>query len=212
MSVPARRRQVAYGREHGLSARRACTLFSVARSALGYRGVKPAKDATAMERMRTLSAQYPRYGYRRIRILLARDGQAVSPGRAYRLWRLVGLQVPRQRGRKRGAASRPRPQAPTGPNQVWSYDFVFDRCANGQQVKCLTVTDERRRMAGLLCEPRRPSGCARVAGKRPILGKAASSRGCVEPGLAAGREPAVCEAAGGIRAARSCAPANTRPL
>ena len=40
------------------------------------------------------------------------------------------------------AAARPRPQAPTGPNQVWSYDFVFDRCANGQQLKCLTVTDE----------------------------------------------------------------------
>ena len=41
----------------------------------------------------------------------------------------------------RGAA-RPRPQAPSGPNQVWSYDFVFDHCANGQQLKCLTVTDE----------------------------------------------------------------------
>ena len=41
----------------------------------------------------------------------------------------------------RGAA-RPRPQAPCGPNQVWSYDFVFDHCANGQQLKCLTVTDE----------------------------------------------------------------------
>ena len=39
-------------------------------------------------------------------------------------------------------ASRPRPQAPTGANQVWAYDFVFDRCANGQQLKCLTVTDE----------------------------------------------------------------------
>ena len=142
MSVPARRRQVAYGREHGLLARRACTLFSVARSALGYRSVKPAKDTKAMERMRTLSAQYPRYGYRRIRIFLARDGQVMSPGRAYRLWRLGGLQVPRKRGRKRVAASRPRPQAPTGPNQVWSYDFVFDRCANGQQLKCLTVTDE----------------------------------------------------------------------
>ena len=79
---------------------------------------------------------------RRVRIFLARDGHPMSPGRAYRLWRLGGLQVPRKRGRKRVAASRPRPQAPTGPNQVWSYDFVFDRCANGQQLKCLTVTDE----------------------------------------------------------------------
>jgi putative transposase len=142
VSVPARRRQVAYGRERGLSARRACTLFSVARSALRYQGRKAAKDAAAVGRMRELSAQYPRYGYRRIRIFLGRDGHRMSVGRAYRLWRAAGLQVPRKRSRKRVAAARPRPQAPCGPNQVWSYDFVFDRCANGQQLKCLTVTDE----------------------------------------------------------------------
>src|SRR5260221_14233974 len=66
----------------------------------------------------------------------------MSPGRAYRLWRVAGLQLPRKRPKKRVAAARPRPQAPCGPNQVWSYDFVFDHCANGQQRKCLTVTDE----------------------------------------------------------------------
>jgi putative transposase len=92
--------------------------------------------------MRELSAQYPRYGYRRIRIFLGRDGYRMSPGRAYRLWRAASLQLPRKRPRKRVAAARPRPQAPCGPNQVWSYDFVFDHCANGQQLKCLTVTDE----------------------------------------------------------------------
>jgi putative transposase len=95
-----------------------------------------------MERMRELSAQYPRYGYRRIRIFLGRDGHCMSAGRSYRLWRAAGLQLPRKRPRKRAAAVRPRPQAPRGPNQVWSYDFVFDHCANGQQLKCLTVTDE----------------------------------------------------------------------
>ena len=142
MSVPARRQQVAYGRERGLSARRVCTLLSVARSALSYRGLKKAKDAPVIERMKQLSAQYPRYGYRRIRIFLGRDGYRMSPGRAHRLWRTAGLQVPRKRPRKRVAATRPRPEAPCGPNQVWSYDFVFDHCANGQQLKCLTVTDE----------------------------------------------------------------------
>jgi len=142
VSVPARRRQVAYGRERGLSARRACTLFSVARSALGYQRRKVAKDAPVIERMRELSAQYPRYGYRRIRIFLGRDGHRMSVGRAYRLWRAAALQLPRRRSRKRVAAARPRPQAPCGPNQVWSYDFVFDHCANGQKLKCLTVTDE----------------------------------------------------------------------
>jgi putative transposase len=133
---------VAYGRERGLSARRACTLFSVARSALCYQRRKLGQDAPVIEQMQALSAQYPRYGYRRIRIFLSRDGHRMSPGRAYRLWRAAGLQLPRRRPRKRVTAMRPRPKVPTGPNQVWSYDFVFDRCANGQQLKCLTVTDE----------------------------------------------------------------------
>jgi putative transposase len=114
----------------------------VARSALSYRSRKAVEDAKVIERMRGLSAQYPRYGYRRIKIFLGRDGHVMSPGRAWRLWRVGKLQVPRKRGRKRVASRRPRPLAPTAANQVWSYDFVFDRCANGQQLKCLTVTDE----------------------------------------------------------------------
>ncbi len=142
VSVPARREQVAYATVRGLSVRRACTLVRVGRSALGYRSKKAAKDAPVIARMKELSAQYPRYGYRRIRIFLSRDGHRMSPGRAPRLWRVAGLQLPRRRPRKRVAAVRPRPQAPSAANQVWSYDFVFDCCANGQQLKCLTVTDE----------------------------------------------------------------------
>jgi putative transposase len=142
VSVPARQHQVAYGRERGLSGRRACTLFSVTRSTLRYQGRKVVKDAAVIGRMKELSAQYPRYGYRRTRIFLGRDGYRMSPGRTYRLWRAAGLQLPRKRPRKRVAATRLRPQAPCGPNQVWSYDFLFDHCANGQQLKCLTVTDE----------------------------------------------------------------------
>jgi putative transposase len=114
----------------------------VARSALSYRSQKTVKDAPVIKHMKVLSRQYPRYGYRRIRVFMGRDGYGMSVGRAYRLWQAAGLQVPRKRPRKRVAAGRPRPQTPTGPNQVWSYDFVFDRCANDQQLKCLTVTDE----------------------------------------------------------------------
>jgi putative transposase len=66
----------------------------------------------------------------------------MSFGRAHRLWGQAKLQLPKKRGRKRIASGRPRPNAPNGPNQVWSYDFVFDWCANGQKLKCLTVTDE----------------------------------------------------------------------
>ena len=142
MSVRVRREAVAYATGRGLSQRRACTLLSVARSALAYQARKPAADAAALARMGELARRYPRYGYRRIRVFLGRDGHRMSAGRAYRLWRAAGLQVPRKRPRRRAATSRPRPQAPTGANQVWSYDFVFDHCANGQQLKCLTVTDE----------------------------------------------------------------------
>jgi putative transposase len=56
-----------------------------------------------------------------------------------------GLQVPKKRPRRRVATSRPRPFAPAAANSVWSYDFVFDACANGQQLKCLTVVDEYTR-------------------------------------------------------------------
>lgn len=69
----------------------------------------------------------------------------MSVDRAHRLWRSAGLQVPRRRPRRRVATGRPRPVPATGPNHVWAYDFEFDACANGQQLKCLTVIDEYTR-------------------------------------------------------------------
>jgi putative transposase len=92
--------------------------------------------------MRRLAAQYPRYGYRRIRIFLHREGHVMSPDRAHRLWRSAGLQLPRRRPRRRVAVSRPRPLPPSGMNHVWTYDFVFDTCASGHTLKCLTLVDE----------------------------------------------------------------------
>ncbi len=69
----------------------------------------------------------------------------MSADRAWRLWRLAGLQVPRKRPRRRVSVHRPRPQPATTARHVWAYDFVFDACANGQQLKCLTVIDEYTR-------------------------------------------------------------------
>jgi putative transposase len=66
----------------------------------------------------------------------------MSANRTHRLWRLHSLQVPRKRPRRRVSSTRPRPLPATGANHVWAYDFVFDACANGQQLKCLTVIDE----------------------------------------------------------------------
>jgi putative transposase len=142
VSASCRRRQVEYARKRGVSCRRACWLLSVARSTLRYRSRLVQRDAPVVGRMRELAAQYPRYGYRRIRIFLRREGHAMSPKRTHRLWRQAGLQVPRRRPRRRIATSRPRPLPATGPNQVWAYDFVHDWCANGQKLKCLTVVDE----------------------------------------------------------------------
>jgi putative transposase len=126
----------------GVSKRRACGLLGIGRSALSYRLRQPGKDGPAVDAMRRLSGQYPRYGYRRIRIFLAREGTAMSAGRAERLWRSAKLQLPRKRPRRRVPSSRTRPSAPVAINHVWAYDFVFDACANGQQVKCLTIVDE----------------------------------------------------------------------
>ena len=131
-----RRQQVAYTRSRGLSDRRACAVLSVARSTLGYQSRLAVRDAPALAAMRRLAAQYPRYGYRRIRILLRREGHVMSPDRAHRLWRHAGLQVPRRRPRRRVATGRPRPLPPTARNHVWAYDFVFDTCANRE---CLAI-------------------------------------------------------------------------
>lgn len=145
VSVPARRKQVAYAKMRGLSERRACTLLNVARSALRDESVQAKKDAPALASMAILSAQYPRFGYRRIHVFMERQGHQMSVGRAWRLWSQSGLQVPRKRPRRRVASNRPRPQAPSMANHVWAYDFVFDTTAAGQQLKCLTVVDEYTR-------------------------------------------------------------------
>jgi putative transposase len=145
VSAPARRQQVAYVHARGVSIRRACALMSVARSALRYASKLTVRDAPVLSAMRELAGQYPRYGYRRIQVFLARRGHVMSADRTHRLWRRAGLQVPRKRPRRRAVGGRPRPLAPTGANPLWAYDFVFDACANGQQLKCLTVIDEYTR-------------------------------------------------------------------
>jgi putative transposase len=92
-----RRQQVAYAEGRGLSRRRACALLSVARSTIGYVSRLIGRDADVVPPMRTLAAQYPRYGYRTIRIFLERQGHVLGTDRMYRLWRQEGLQVPKKR-------------------------------------------------------------------------------------------------------------------
>ena len=125
VSVQARREQALYAIERGLAQRRACTLLSVARSYLYYSHKMPTKDAPVIDAMKTLSGIYPRFGSRRIRIFLQREGFEIGKERCSRIWAKAGLQVPKKKRRKR-AGTMLRPLAPTKQNAVWSYDFVYD--------------------------------------------------------------------------------------
>jgi putative transposase len=145
VGAPARRQQVAFAQKRGLSQRRACALYSTSRSTLRYVSRLEARDEPLLAVMTRLAEEFPRFGYRRIQILMERQGYVMGPDKAFRLWNKAGLQVPRKRLRKRVAHSRPRPQLPSGANEVWAYDFVHDACANGQQIKCLTIIDEYTR-------------------------------------------------------------------
>jgi len=90
------------------------------------------KDRPIVSAMRNYSRLYPRFGSRRIRIFLARDGIRIGRDRSARIWAAAGLQVPAKKPRKRFRSHRPQPFAATAPNEVWAYDFVFDGCGIGQ--------------------------------------------------------------------------------
>jgi len=145
VSPAVRRQQVKSGRQTGLSQRRACQLLRVARSTLNYPSRQELKDQRLWEQIRPLAQRYPRYGYRRIWALLRRAGEPINHKRVHRLWKLQALSLSRKRKRPRRGPPSPRPLAPTRPNEVWAYDFVHDRCANGQPLKCLGLVDEYTR-------------------------------------------------------------------
>lgn len=140
--------QARYAVSHGICQRRACALIDVSHSGLYYTPSMPMKDEPAVQALRRLSGQYPRFGSRRICVFLGREGILAGKERCARLWREVSLRVPGKRKRRKTvASSRPRPCLPTGRNSVWcyGYNFVLDACANGQTLKCLTVVDEYTR-------------------------------------------------------------------
>lgn len=95
--------------------------------------------------IRALSASNPRFGYRFIAALLRREGIRINNKRVYRLWRLAGLGQKRKPAYRRRHGGKHRWMSAIAPNGVWAYDFVFDTCANGQKLKCLTVVDEYTR-------------------------------------------------------------------
>ena len=111
--------------ETAISQRRACRLVGLSRSVLSYRSPKQHSDAVLQGRLRELAAERKRFGYRRLHVLLRREGHVVNHKKVYRLYREADLAV-RRRKRRRGIAVARQPlELPVRPNQVWSLDFVM---------------------------------------------------------------------------------------
>jgi putative transposase len=142
VSAQARREQVDYAVSRGASVRRSCALLQVSRSSLGYQSKIAAKDAELLPVIREKAGKNAAYGYRFVWGLLKNVGTRVNVKRIHRIWKRYGFSQQRRRLSRKIRTGTPRPFTPTGPNQVWAYDFVHDRCANGQNLKCLTVIDE----------------------------------------------------------------------
>ncbi len=127
------------------SERRACGLVGISRSTCRYRG-SGRDDGPLTDRLRELAAQRRRFGYRRLHVLLRREGWVVNQKRVHRIYREAGLAV-RKRARKQVARVRCPAQTPTGPDQCWSLDFVSDALSWGRTIRMLTVEDTFTREA-----------------------------------------------------------------
>jgi len=129
-----------------LAERRACGLASLSRSTVRYRP-RRSGDQELRERLRELAGERRRFGYRRLHVLLRREGHEVNHKRVYRLYREEGLTVRKRRRKRVSRAERVPLQAPAGPNQVWTSDFVHDALFWGRKIRMLTVEDAFTREA-----------------------------------------------------------------
>ena len=124
-----------------VSQRRACAVLGSARSSVRYRSVRPKQEALR-RRIRDLAQVRVRYGYRRIHVLLRREGWPVNHKRVYRLYSEEGLVLKRRRPKRhRSATTRVERPAASVPNERWSMDFMSDTLADGRRLKVLTMLD-----------------------------------------------------------------------
>jgi len=130
---------------HDLSQRRACRLMEVDPKTVRRRERVDAPEVR--QRLRELAGERRRFGYRRLGILLARQGMAMNHKKLYRLYREEKLAVRRRRGRKRATGTRAPMALPQGPNQRWSLDFVADALSWGRRIRVLAVLDDFTREA-----------------------------------------------------------------
>ncbi len=124
-----------------VSQRRACQVIRADRSSMRYRSIR-SDDAALRARLRELAGVRRRFGYRRLLILLKREGKQVNHKKLRRLYHEERLQVRHRGGRKRALGTRAPLTLPQGPNQRWSLDFVSDTLTDSRRFRILAVVDD----------------------------------------------------------------------
>lgn len=143
------------------SQRRACSLVGLAPKVYRHRSRRP-DDGVLRTRLKELAAVRRRFGYRRLHLLLKREGLAVNHKKLYRIYREEKLVVRKRGGRKRALGCRAPMVLPGGRNERWSLDFVSDAVADGRRFRILAIVDDFTRECLALVADTSLSG-ARVA-------------------------------------------------
>jgi len=125
----------------GLSERRACSIVGADRKMVRYRSRRP-PERELRGRLRELANERRRFGYRRLFILLRREGEPSGINRIYRLYREEGLTVRKRRARRRAVGTRAPILVEAKPNSRWSLDFVHDQFACGRRFRVLNIVDD----------------------------------------------------------------------
>ncbi|WP_405053200.1 IS3 family transposase [Sphingomonas sp. SORGH_AS_0870] len=125
----------------GMSERRACAVVGADRTSMRYRSCR-ADDGDLRSRLCELAQQRRRFGYRRLHILLRRDGITINRKKTQRLYREEGLTVRRRKGRRRAVGARAPSPVLALPNQRWSLDFVHDQLVTGRRFRVLNIVDD----------------------------------------------------------------------
>jgi putative transposase len=146
VSTTARREAVEWLREtRSTSLRRACRVVGLSTATWRYRPRLSAANEKLLGQLHTHAAQRSRFGYRRLHVLIAREGTAVNHKRLYRLYRQAGLQVRRRRRKRLTRGERVPLPVPTGRGERWSMDFTLDTLADGRAFRTLNIVDDYTR-------------------------------------------------------------------
>ncbi|MFL5011174.1 MULTISPECIES: IS3 family transposase [Rhizobium] len=125
----------------GLSERRACQIISADRKTIRYRSSRP-PEVELRAKLRDLANERRRFGYRRLFVLLRRDGEPSGVNRIYRLYREEGLSVRKRKARRRAVGTRAPILVEAKANARWSLDFVHDQFACGRRFRVLNIVDD----------------------------------------------------------------------